>query len=376
VAGPDTPAPTPADLPDRVRLIVLFGGRSAEHEVSCTSAASVLAALDPHRYEVQPVGITLEGRWVLAEDAMAALAEGAGALPPALSATGPELDPLPTVAPVPAAGEAGIPTVVLPLLHGPLGEDGTVQGLLELAGVPYVGSGVLGSALCMDKIKAKEVLAHHGLPQPSWIGLRDTEVGPDLASRVGHELGWPVFVKPANLGSSVGISKVDGPGALPAALEAALAYDEWVVIEEGIDGREIECAVLGGREPRASVPGEILPSAEFYDFDDKYSGEGADLAIPADLPDGVAAEVQRLALATFAALRADGLARVDFFYEGSGRGLLVNEINTIPGFTPYSMYPQMWAASGLPYDALIDRMVALALERHAHRAAKVGRPRS
>jgi D-alanine-D-alanine ligase len=367
------PSPVPA-LPDRIRLVVLFGGRSAEHEVSCVSAASVLGAVDRQRYDVQPVGITRDGTWVLATDALAALEAGASALPPRLTADGTELDPLPTIAP--AAASSAAPTVVLPLLHGPLGEDGTVQGLLELAGVPYVGAGVLGSALCMDKAKAKDVLARADLPQARWIGLRDTEVHDDLVDRVATELGWPVFVKPANLGSSVGVSKVAGPDELDAAVALALSYDEWLVIEEGITGREIECAVLGGAEPAASLPGEILPKAEFYDYEDKYSGAGADLVIPADLPDEVVKEVRTLAVAASRALRVDGMGRVDFFYEEGGRGLLINEINTIPGFTPYSMYPQMWAASGVPYDELIDRLVGLALERHRHRSGKLGRPRS
>jgi D-alanine-D-alanine ligase len=367
---------TTAVPPDRVRLVVLFGGRSAEHEVSCVSAASVLAAVDPARYDVQPVGITKEGRWVLAEDALAALAAGSDAMPRHLQAAGPELDPLRTVHPVPGPdGATGAPTVVLPLLHGPLGEDGTVQGLLELAGVAYVGAGVLGSSLCMDKAKAKEVLAHHRLPQARWLSWRDTEVTPDAVKQVEAELGWPVFVKPANLGSSVGVSKVHGPDELDAAIDLALAYDEWIVVEEGVVGREIECAVLGGDRPRASVPGEIVPRAEFYDYDDKYSGAGADLVIPAELPAEVVEEVQELALAAFAALRADGMARVDFFHEADGRGLLINEVNTIPGFTPLSMYPQLWAASGVPYAELVDRLVELALSRHRHRAAKVGRPR-
>jgi D-alanine-D-alanine ligase len=375
MAGPDAPIPAlpePPALPSRVRLVVLFGGRSAEHDVSCTSAASVLAAVDPERYEVVPVGITRAGRWVLAEEAATALAAGATALPSALRPAGPELDPLPTVAGGPAAG----PTVVLPLLHGPHGEDGTVQGLLELADVPYVGSGVLGSALCMDKVKAKEVLAHHGLPQPRWIGLHDTELGPRVEERVAAELGWPVFVKPANLGSSVGVSKAADPDALDRALQVARGFDEWLIVEEAVAGRELECAVLGGRPPAASVPGEIIPGAEFYDYDDKYSGAGAELVVPAPLPEGVAAELAGLALAAFAALRAEGLARVDFFFDEDGRGLLVNEVNTMPGFTPHSMYPRLWAASGLPYERLVDRLVGLALARHAHRAGTVGRPRT
>ncbi|MBW3547754.1 MAG: D-alanine--D-alanine ligase [Actinobacteria bacterium] len=351
--------------------MVLFGGRSAEHDVSCVSAASVLGALDPARYEIHPVGITLDGRWVAGADALPA---GGGTPPPAaLAAEGPEVDPLATVAP--NGGEDDVPTVVLPLLHGPLGEDGTVQGLLELAGVAYVGAGVLGSALCMDKAKAKEVLAHHGLPQPRYLALRETEVDAGLAERVGAELGWPVFVKPSNLGSSVGISKVEGPAGLDEAMQLALAYDEWVVIEEGVAGREIECGVLGDLEPVASVPGEIVPSREFYDYEDKYSGDGADLVVPASLPGHVTEEVRRLAVAASGALRAEGMARVDFFFEEGGRGLLVNEVNTIPGFTPHSMYPRLWEASGVPYAELIDRLVTSALERHRRRSERMGRPR-
>ena len=347
---------------------MLFGGRSAEHDVSCVSAASVLGALDPARYQIRPVGITLDGRWVAGTEAHAHLAGAPGAL----HAIGPEVDPLATVAP---GTPDDVPTVVLPLLHGPLGEDGTVQGLLELAGVAYVGAGVLGSALCMDKAKAKEVLAHHGLPQARYLALREVEVDAGLAERVGAELGWPVFVKPSNLGSSVGISKVEGPGGLDEAMHLALAYDEWVVIEEGVTGREIECGVLGDLEPVASVPGEIVPSSEFYDYEDKYSGDGADLLVPAPLPGHVTEQVRRLAVAAARALRAEGMARVDFFFEEGGRGLLVNEVNTIPGFTPRSMYPRLWEASGVPYAELVDRLVTTALERHRRRSERMGRPR-
>ncbi len=356
-------------LAERLRLVVLFGGRSAEHEVSCVSAASVLGALDPERYDVVAVGITPEGRWVAAE----ALLPGHGR-PAALVAAGAEVDPLPMVAPSSTAT-----TVVLPMLHGPFGEDGTIQGLLEQAGVPYAGSGVLASALCMDKALAKQVLDQAGLPQPRHLVRRDLQrdgnADDAFVEHVGDQLGWPVFVKPANLGSSVGISRVDGPDGLAEALALAAAYDEWLVIEEAIVGREIECGVLGDVTLEASVPGEILPSAEFYDFDDKYADSGAELVVPAPLADDVSREVQRLAVAAAAALRVEGMARVDFFYEEAGRGLLVNEVNTIPGFTPRSMYPRLWAASGLAYPELIDRLVALALERHARRAGRIGRPR-
>jgi D-alanine-D-alanine ligase len=358
-------------LPDRLRLVVLFGGRSAEHEVSCVSAASVLAALDPDRYEVAPVGITRDGRWVRA-DVAGALAAVDGSPPRSLTAAGPEVEPLPTL----ATGSGSPPVVVLPLLHGPFGEDGTVQGLLELAGVPYVGAGVLGSALCMDKATAKDVLARHGLPQCRHLSIRDVDVSDDLVERVGTSLGYPVFVKPANLGSSIGVTKVPDGHALLAAVEAAASFDEWVVLEEAVVGREIECGVLGTSRLAASVPGEIIPGAEFYDYDDKYSGHGATLVVPAELPDGVADEVRSLAIAAATALRAEGMARVDFFYEEGGRGLLVNEVNTIPGFTPWSMFPRLWAATGVPYGELVDRLVALALDRHARRAPRIGRARS
>ncbi len=353
--------------------MVLFGGRSAEHEVSCVSAASVLAAVDLDRYDVVPVGITHDGRWVHAEAAVAALARGPAALPRALHAMGPEVEPLPTVAPV--AGPGSGPVVVLPLLHGPFGEDGTVQGMLELAGVPYVGAGVLGSALCMDKAAAKDVLDHHGIPQCRHLSVRDTAVDAALVERVDAELGWPVFAKPANLGSSIGVTKVTGPERLLPALGAAMAFDEWLVIEEAVVGREVECGVLGNQELAASVPGEIVPSAEFYDYDDKYSGDGATLFVPAELPAGVADDARRLAIAAAGVLRAEGMARVDFFFEEAGRGLLVNEVNTIPGFTPWSMYPRLWAATGVPYAELVDRLVALALDRHERRTRRIGRPR-
>jgi len=355
---------------ERVRLVVLFGGQSAEHEVSCVSAFHVLRAVDRDRYDLEAVGITREGAWVRADDAIAALHRGAGEVPAPtsgrdrLEAVGTAIEPLPAIAPV--LGDA-TPTVVFPLLHGTRGEDGTVQGLLELANVPFVGAGVLGSALCMDKLKAKDVLAAYGLPQVPWIGLRDLEVG-DVIARVAEAgLRYPLFVKPANLGSSVGVSRAGDEPALVGAAALAATYDEWIVVEESAHGREIEVAVLGNADPRASVPGEIKPNHEFYDYDDKYVDAAADLIIPADLPEGVTEEIQRLAVATFTTLRGDGMARVDFFYEEDDRGLLVNEVNTIPGFTPISMFPKLWAASGMPYADLIDELVRLALERHERR---------
>ena len=357
-------------MTERIRLVVLFGGRSAEHEVSCTTAVNVLQALDPARYDVVPVGVTHEGRWVLAEEAAKLLAAGGpAALPPSLAAEGPTVEPLATV-----GEEAPSRTVVFPLLHGPFGEDGTVQGLLELADVPYVGSGVLGSAAAMDKITAKRLAAQAGVPQPTWIALRDQNLDPGLAARVERELGWPVFVKPANLGSSVGVTKASDADALAEAVRLAFSYDERALVEEAIAGREIECGVLGD-PPEASLPGEIRPSREFYDYEDKYLGDGAALLVPAPLSAEETATVRALALAAFAAVEAEAMARVDFFYEEGGRGFLLNEVNTIPGFTPISMYPKMWEASGVPYTELIDRLVQLAVDRHARRSNRIGRRR-
>ncbi|HLT69624.1 MAG TPA: D-alanine--D-alanine ligase family protein [Acidimicrobiales bacterium] len=348
---------------DRVRLVVLFGGRSAEHEVSCTSAAHVLRAADVERYEIVPVGITRDGTWVVADEAVAALEEGQESLPDQLEATGTTVDPLQVVSPT-----GDLPVVVLPLLHGTHGEDGTVQGLLEVAGVPYAGSGVLASALAMDKAKAKEVLGARGLPQVPHVVLRDTELESAADAVVAAGLTYPVFTKPANLGSSVGVTKVRGPEGLADALAVAAQYDEWLLVEQGVEAREIEVGVLGNGRPRTSVPGEIVSSHDFYDYDDKYVDGTCQLLVPAPLDDEVAEAARALAVEAFLALRCEGMARVDFFYEEDGRGLLLNEVNTIPGFTPVSMYPRVWAASGLTYGELIDELVDLAIERHQRRS--------
>jgi D-alanine-D-alanine ligase len=348
---------------DRIRLVVLFGGRSAEHEVSCVSALHVLQAADPTRYEVVPVGITRDGRWVAADEALSALGAGAGALPDPDTSMGRELDPLPAVAP----RTAGEQVVVLPLLHGPMGEDGTVQGLLELADAAYVGSGVLGSALAMDKAIAKQVLAANGIPQPRFRALRDTGIVPGLSATLAAEFGLPCFVKPSNMGSSVGVTKAHDVEELGDAVEYALTYDEWVVVEEAVPGREIEVAVLGGTEPVASGAGEIIPGEEFYSYEDKYVTDGAQLLVPAPLSAADTEHVRGLAVDVFKALRCDGLARVDFFLEQGGRGFLCNEANTMPGFTPISMFPKLWQAAGLSYPALIDRLVELAIERKSRR---------
>jgi D-alanine-D-alanine ligase len=354
----------------RIRLLVLYGGRSAEHEVSCVSALHVVRAADPDRYDLRVIGITTEGRWV---DTTAALASGlpAKALPSPDTVTGCDGADAASLAPVEAVSGTGAgPLVVLPLLHGPMGEDGTVQGLLEIAGVPYCGPGVAGSAAAMDKGMAKALLTSAGLPQAPYLFFRETEIdAAGLADRIDRELGWPVFVKPANMGSSIGISRVADAGGLAAAVELVRHYDEFVVVEEAVRGRELEIGILGWPDLRASVPGEIIPGHDFYDFDDKYVDGAAGLEAPARLPEGVAEDMGRLAIAACRVLRVDSMARVDFFFEEGGRGLLINEINTIPGFTPISMYPRLWEASGIPYPALVDELVAQALRRSARRAA-------
>ena len=347
----------------RIRLLILYGGRSAEHEVSCISAFHVVQAADPARYDVQVVGITTEGRWV---DTTAALGAGTGrkALPSPDGETVTTLDPMRAVT---ERGEG--PLVVLPLLHGPMGEDGTVQGLLEMAGVPYCGPGVAGSAAAMDKGMAKLLLSGAGLPQARYLFFRETEVDDDLEDRVGRELGWPVFVKPANMGSSIGITRVDDGAGLGAALDLVRRYDEFVIVEEAVRGRELEIGVLGWPDLRASVPGEITPSRDFYDFEDKYLDGAATLEVPAQVPEGIAEEMGRLAVTACRALRVDCMARVDFFLDESGKRLLINEVNTIPGFTPISMYPRLWEASGIPYSALVDELVSQAQRRFERRAA-------
>ena len=341
---------------------MLFGGQSAEHDVSCVTATHVLRAIDTSRYRVTPIGISTDGEWALAEGAQRALTAGAAELPERLDPSGPAVTPLAALAP--ADDER---TVVLPLLHGPMGEDGTVQGLLELADVAYVGAGVLGSALAMDKAMAKQVLAANGIPQARYRAFADHQRAPALPTELAQELGLPCFVKPSNMGSSVGVTKAKSVEQLRDAIDHALTYDEWVVVEEAVVGREIEVAVLGGTSPEASPPGEIIPSAEFYDYEDKYVTDGAQLLIPAPLTPEQTAEVRALAVRVFEVLRCDGLARVDFLFEEDGRGFLCNEANTMPGFTPISMYPKLWQAAGVSYPALIDRLVELAIERHGRR---------
>jgi D-alanine-D-alanine ligase len=368
--------------PDRrLRIMLLFGGQSAEHDVSRVSAVAVARALDPGRYDVVPVAITREGRWLLADRARAALESGEW--PSAFEVDG---EPVRLAERRPGLGSSvvrlesggnplGAVDVAFPLLHGPYGEDGTVQGLLELAGLPYVGSGVLGSAVGMDKVMMKRAFMACGLATPRFVALRDDGVTKADLDRCEDLLAYPCFVKPANLGSSVGVSKATDRAGLEEAVEMALRFDEWLLVEEGIAGREIEVAVLGDRPPEASLPGEIVPGADFYTYEDKYLDDSAELRAPTDLDPDRAAEVRRLAVAAFEACRCEAMARVDFFLEDPGRGFLVNEVNTIPGFTPISMYPRLWEVTGVPYPELLDRLVALALERHERRVDRAGRAR-
>ena len=348
----------------RTRVVLLFGGKSVEREVSRISARTIAGGLDPARYEVVPIAVGADGRFLSAPDSARLLAEGkvpARFLPetgPGNAAeTGSSGSGL-----VPAEIGPGRADVVFPIIHGTSGEDGALQGFLELLGLPYVGAGVSASAVGMDKALFKALLRDARVPTPRAVSVASAS---DLP-RAPFPL--PLFVKPANGGSSVGVTKVKREEDLAAAVAEALRYDERALVEEAIDGREIECAVLGNDNPRASVPGEIVPGREFYDYDDKYREDRARLVIPAELPGAVAAEVQRLAIQVFRLAGASGMARVDFFVERGTDRVLVNEINTLPGFTAISMYPKMWEASGLPLPALLDELIRLALERHARRA--------
>ncbi|HWE51767.1 MAG TPA: D-alanine--D-alanine ligase family protein [Bryobacteraceae bacterium] len=318
----------------KTRVAVVYGGRSGEHEISLISAESVMSAMDPSRYEITRYLIGKDGRW-----SPRAILPEPGAHP--------DID------------------VVFPILHGTFGEDGTVQGLFELADLPYVGANVLASALSMDKDFMKRVCRDAGLPVVEWKILSRTEI------EVGVSLGFgfPVFVKPANLGSSVGISKAHNQSELDTALKLAAEFDRKIVVERGIEGREFECALLGNAAPEASIPCEILPSREFYDYEDKYELNLAQTRLPADLPENEIAEMRRLAVECYKAVGCEGMGRVDFLRETATGKLYINEINTIPGFTSISMYPRMWAHSGVPYAELIDRLIELALERHAAKKA-------
>ena len=356
----------------KIRLAILYGGRSDEHEVSVVSARSMMAAIDRTKYDVVPIAITKVGRWLLP----AKTPEQLEAFPGTLPATGEEGTGVAltregddtALRPVDGGEALGSVDVVFPVLHGPYGEDGTVQGMLELAGVPYVGAGVLASALGMDKEMQKQLFSSRGLRIVPYIHVHveDWQRNPDSILELAEgEIGFPCFTKPSNLGSSVGISKCRTVDELRAGLEEALSYDRKALVERAISARELECAVLGNDEPEASIVGEVVPHHEFYDFRAKYLEEGSELRIPAPVADTVSEEIQRMAIEAFRAIDCAGMARVDFFYEEATGTIYLNEINTIPGFTPISMYPKLWEASGVPYAKLIDRLIELALLRHS-----------
>jgi D-alanine-D-alanine ligase len=362
----------------RRRVGLIFGGSSVEHEVSVVSARGVRHGLEAGPFECVPIGVTEDGRWLAPEVSESILSgEQVRVEAPSRQAASAGLRVNPGTGDFERGDGSTVHLdAVFPLIHGWGGEDGRVQGLLELAGIPYVGSGVLGSAVGMDKEISKLLFERHGLPVGPWSSFRKDEylLDPEgTCARLGEALGFPVFVKPANGGSSVGISRVAGPGELAEAVDAALRCDGKVVVEAGLEAREIECAVTGNDRPEASVPGEILPSREFYDYASKYEDGTSELVIPAEIPDAVAAELRSLAVRAFRVLELAGLARVDFFLERGGGGLYLNEVNTLPGFTPISMFPKLWEASGLPYPRLLERLVELALERSSERLGRATR---
>jgi D-alanine-D-alanine ligase len=359
----------------KITVALLFGGKSGEHEVSLRSAASILKALDRKKYEVIPVGITKEGQWRSDPKFLEA------AFPEILQSGSPVLLPAePTENHLiqihskdkKISNKARI-DVVFPALHGTFGEDGTIQGLLDMANIPYVGAGVLGSAVGMDKDVMKRLLQQAGLPIVPFVVLLDYQWRREqtrIIQEIESRCGYPCFVKPANLGSSVGISKVRNRRELNRSIELAAEYDRKIIVEQGVEAREIECSVLGNDEPQASLPGEIIPSHEFYDYAAKYLDESSRLLIPAPLEGSQTKTIQELAVKTFLATECSGMARVDFFLERRTGKILVNEINTIPGFTSISMYPKLWEASGISYPELIDRLIQLAIERHSARQSK------
>jgi D-alanine-D-alanine ligase len=374
----------------RLRVGVLYGGRSGEHEVSLASAAAVFAHLDRARYEPVPIRIDKEGRWAIADKPPSAMSAGEvieqarfEAARPARSGrevhlvARPSEETILSIERTAGRGEelgravvTGLNLdVIFPVLHGPYGEDGTIQGLLELANVPYVGAGVLASAVGMDKGLMKTVFSARGLPVCPYEVVRRHEWDRrrlETMRKLEQTLGFPMFVKPANLGSSVGISKARDHASLSDAMDLAGTFDRRIIIEAAVaDAREIECAVLGNDEPEASVPGEVVPSREFYDYEAKYLDEGSKIIIPAELPSGTAEKIRQLSIAAFEAIDCAGMARVDFLVERRTSAIYVNELNTIPGFTTISMYSKLWAATGVGYSALLDRLIALALERHA-----------
>jgi len=356
----------------KIRVGIIFGGRSGEHEVSFCSASSIIKAIDKGKYTVVPIGITKEGKWISPQDSELALQsgkiEGKNTVILLNDPSGKALVHIGNHQRLDESSVLERLDVIFPVLHGPYGEDGTVQGLLELADIPYVGAGVAASAISMDKDLMKIIFQQKNLPILKWLTIKRKEWQKDkekILSLIQNGFEYPLFVKPTNLGSSVGITKVHKKEELGEAIDLASSYDRKILIEEGLEEvREIECSVLGNDEPRASVVGEVKPAGEFYDYDSKYIDKETQLIIPADLPDGVSKEVQKIALRAFKAVDAAGMARVDFFVSKKENKIYLSEINTIPGFTSTSMYPRLWKASGIPYPELIDRLIQLALERH------------
>jgi D-alanine-D-alanine ligase len=359
----------------KTRVGIIFGGRSGEHEVSLASARSVIDAIDRDKYEVVPIGITKEGRWIAGGDPLKALQSGRPeeSQPVALLGDPSRRGLMRLEEAESNLGEAslGQVDVLFPVLHGTYGEDGTVQGLLELADVPYVGAGVLGSCLGMDKIAMKDVFRSYGLPVVKYVPLKrkDWERDPQLIlGRVEDELGYPCFTKPANLGSSVGIAKARNREELVAGLNQAARYDRRILVEEGLSAREIEVSVLGNDDPVTSVPGEVVPGNEFYDYAAKYIDDTSELLIPAPITPELTARIRELAAKAYLAIDCAGMARADFLLDRGSGELYISELNTIPGFTPISMYPKLWEATGVSYPDLIERLVDLALERHADKS--------
>jgi D-alanine-D-alanine ligase len=356
----------------KIRVGLIFGGKSGEHEVSFCSASSIIKAINKDKYTVVPIGITKEGRWISPQDSEVALQsgkiEGKSTVILLNDPSGRALIRIDNNQKLDKSSALERLEVIFSVLHGPYGEDGTVQGLLELADIPYVGAGVAASAISMDKDLMKKIFKQRDLPILKWLTIKRKEWQKDkekILSLVQDDFEYPLFVKPTNLGSSVGITKVHKKEELEKAIDLASSYDRKVLIEEGLEEvREIECGVLGNDEPRASVVGEVKPAGEFYDYDSKYIDKETQLIVPADLPDGVSRKVQEIALRAFKAVDAAGMARVDFFISKKENKIYLSEINTIPGFTSVSMYPRLWEASGIPYSDLIDQLIQLALERH------------
>ncbi|MED1792377.1 D-alanine--D-alanine ligase [Brevibacillus nitrificans] len=366
---------------EKIRLGIIYGGKSSEHEVSLRTAMSIMQAVDAHKYEVTPIYVQLDGSWVKGEVIAGQLPEGIDALrlttgrPDEINnqeVSGQQLVPSSKPASLFSIGQQI--DVIFPVVHGPNGEDGTMQGMLELANLPYVGAGVMASAVGMDKWMMKTVFGQVGLPQVKYIGLlrsqweKDQEAAMD---RIEQELGYPCFVKPANMGSSVGVNKAKNRDELAAALDVAAKFDRRLIVEEFVNARELEIGVLGNEELITSVVGEIIAAKEFYDYEAKYKGAGTELSIPANVPDHVSEQIAEIAKKAFHALDGSGLSRVDFFWDEKNDKLYINEVNTMPGFTPFSMYPMLFQAAGISYSELIDRLVLLGIERHADKQRNI-----